>query len=244
MASILYLPGFGDSFLNHNDFFERLCNEGYEIISFDYPGSGASYGPLPKLQFFNKGTNRDLTTIAKFVWNTLATRQDKRISLSWCIGSLIAIQLAHENWLSGAIHIAPSYQSKISTIVIFHRERHLSSASVPESDHLVPIRPQNPLQNIAFALNIKISARKIQKLIIPKTVKGVVFYTGIDDRFMFGGAHLRNRIQETAPHFTVLDYAHAKHEVHNEREEIKSQATREIFKWLKNNFGSSPYANQ
>lgn len=230
--SILYLPGFGDSFLNHIPFFDILAREGYEIVGFDYPGSGSARGSLSKMRIIGN-KEHELRTIAKFVWEILGTNKEKKIALSWCIGSLVALQLAYEKWLTHNIMLAPSYKSRVGTAFLFDREKHLSSINNKNDDtHIIPIRPRNPLQVLPFSLNIKISARKIEKLKIPQTVKGLVFATADKDEFIHGGEYLKRRVQETAPHFEIVDFSDSKHEIHNESVEIRDRALQKIIHWL------------
>lgn len=227
----MYLPGFGDSFLNHIPFFDILAREGYEIIGFDYPGSGSARGSLSKMRIIGN-KEYELRTITKLIWETLATNKEKKVALSWCIGSLVAIQLAHEGWLTHSIMLAPSYKSRMGTIFLLDREKHLSSVNKNEDNHIMPIRPRNPLQVLPFSFNIKISARKIERLKIPQMVKGLVFATADKDKFIHGGEYLRKRVRETAPHFEMVDFSDSKHEIHNESIEIRNRALQKIIHWL------------
>lgn len=101
-----------------------------------------------------------------------------------------------------------------------------------DNTHIIPIRPRNPLQVLTFSLNIKISARKIEKLKMPQTVKGLVFATADKDKFIHGGEYLKRRVQETAPHFEIVDFSDSKHEIHNESIEIRNRALQKIIHWL------------
>lgn len=43
-GNILYYEGLGDSMLNHAPLFEKLSQNGYRVIAFDYMGQGGSSG--------------------------------------------------------------------------------------------------------------------------------------------------------------------------------------------------------
>lgn len=125
---IIYLEGLGDSILNHYPFFNKLRNNGFRVLLFDYLGQGGSEGNMSETRVTSKGDpfpkskKYEIGEQAKFVWNryakidnTISTNScknhPKRI-IGWSTGGLAAYRLANEGWADQVILIAPGIAPK------------------------------------------------------------------------------------------------------------------------------------
>lgn len=242
-GNVLYLPGFADSYQNHTPYLRTLAQEGYRIISFDYPGMGSSTTPVGAYRITTPDTPYQLSEVARVVWAHLANQQagadTNRVAISWCIGSLIALQLTHQHWLDANVFYAPSYKSRPSTLFLRDRERWLSSAEPSETQHIRPIYPESPLKVLAFAKNIKQSASILRRQPLRKEQTGIAFVTGERDRFIVGGAYLKQVLAQQAPGFEQVDLPQARHEIHNETATIRDAVGKRTLLFLNTYFSAT-----
>ncbi|MEZ4743531.1 MAG: alpha/beta hydrolase [Bdellovibrionota bacterium] len=141
-GNIIYLEGLADSFLNHEEMFSMLNNEGYNIIAFDYMGQGGSRAAVTVRnnkttlvqismnntrvsdEFIVEGETykgrKEISVLANQVYDHISNLKqlkfDKnlpKIALGWSTGGLAAYKMAYNGEVERAILIAPGICVKV-----------------------------------------------------------------------------------------------------------------------------------
>jgi alpha-beta hydrolase superfamily lysophospholipase len=240
---ILYLQGLADSILNHRPLFKVLSENGYRVISFDYMGQGGSQGAMndtrllaPLFQGLEIGHQ------AKYIWNIysnlngvngLNCSQSKKMIIGWSTGGLAGYKLAYEKWADSVVLIAPgihpkyfvgeSAKSKKSMLttnqIITERTLTNNKFEGQINPHIDPIKPTSPLAVPLFAANLIQTSKVSHFWKIPQQINGLVFLSGKNDSYV-DLAPTQQTLSKMAPHFSVISYSTALHEIDNEIPEI------------------------
>lgn len=229
-GNVLYLEGLGDSMLNHAPLFDRLSDEGYRVVAFDYAGQGGSEGTMNDTRILNFNPLSSALTIAgiaDLVWSRFArdpAEFPRKAVIGWSTGGLAAYGMAADARADAVVLIAPGLvPRKIVGKAGFITLDTLTSAVYGKSDynpHLDPIQPKTPLLVPLFAANILASSEVLRLRKVPAKVPGLVFFGG-DDRYVLTHDGLLTTgsletVRRRAPHFAIQEYPKARHEVHNE----------------------------
>jgi alpha-beta hydrolase superfamily lysophospholipase len=191
----------------------------------------------------------DIGEQAKRVWQMRSHWEDpihhhtcvdsKKMIIGWSTGGLVAYKLAQERWASAVVLIAPgivpnlcvgeagnsSVPRCVEKNLTLDRTITLSTLTHvpldPAGDpHVDPITPATPMDAKAFIINLITTAYfKAQLWMISPHQRGLVFLSGPNDTYVDSVA--TNRVLHAkAPHFTVITYPDALHEMDNEVPEI------------------------
>lgn len=233
---VMYLEGLADSVANQQPLFHHLSENGYRVVFFDYMGQGGSEGSMNDSRVLDPiNDSLQLSTQAQFVWNKYspACGASKKIVMGWSTGGLVSYKLAFDNWADAVILIAPGIHAKkfigeaaaapsaLVTLKPVISERTLTRNTFSKSvnPHVDPIKPDSPAKVPLFAANLLASSLISQKWQISSQVKGLVFLSGVEDTYVDRDATVAT-LKKNAPHFKVVSYDGALHEIQNEVPEV------------------------
>lgn len=239
-GNILFLEGLGDSIANHDPLFSQLSDQGFRVVGFDYPGQGGSSDSMNWTRIVDFTFPRlEIASMAKEVWEKYSRAEDsgkkRQIVLGWSTGGLAAYYMAAAQWADAVILISPGIVVRPIVgdggTITFPT---LTSAVYSENEkdpHVDPIRPSSPLSAPLFAANL-FSASTVSSIweISPK-IPGIVFFAG-EDSYIFP-ERSKGIIRFNAPHFKVVAYPKAHHEIDNEKAEIRESFIAEVIEFLK-----------
>ncbi|CAN5684389.1 hypothetical protein BH10BDE1_BH10BDE1_00520 [soil metagenome] len=245
-ACVLYLEGLADSIANHETLFTALSDNGYRVVTFDYMGQGGSKGSMNHTRV--KSTlfpGLDIQEQAKFVWSHYGCEPSRKFVIGWSTGGLASYRLAAEGWAEAIVAIAPGIHPNMfvgegtahpSKMILFQQvitERTLTRNEFhgQNNPHVDPIKPVSPMRVPLFAKNLLLTALTSHRWKIPSTVKGFVFLSGFEDTYV-DRASTENTLAANAPHFSVMAYAGALHEIDNELPAIANDLIAKTIKFL------------
>jgi alpha-beta hydrolase superfamily lysophospholipase len=236
-GNIVYLQGLADSMRNHLPLFNALTDQGYRVIAFDYFGQGGTPGSM------NEVTVESITDLGAFVYRTFARDIDTApvILLGWSTGGLAAYRGAkygfNGKWPDAVVLITPgvvlpwvigdTFRITLETLT-------KRPAGVYENTcdpHIDPISPQSPLQVPVFAKHLVLTAQSSHKWKINRIVKGLALISGPDDSYI-KAQQTRQVIEMNAPHFEIVGYPRALHEIDNEIDPKPETVQRDILQFL------------
>lgn len=199
-----------------------------------------SFGdPFPKSAAYEIGNQ------ARWVWNKFSEVSDPifnrncasspKLVIGWSTGGLAAYKLAHEKWANAIVLIAPGIVPNVcvgeagklslpkcmvknlsTDHVISLRSLTSSTYEGAHDPHLDPIKPSNFLEIKEFAINL-VSTAFLQARLwkIDPGVKGLVFLSGKEDTYV-DRESTREILKKKSPHFSVVSFDGALHEIDNE----------------------------
>ena len=231
-GNVIYLEGLGDSMMNHQTMFKALSDEGYRVISFDYMGQGGSSGAMNNtaIEAFPSFRRLEIRALARYIWSRYARRdsafspeQNRRLVIGWSTGGLAAFQMAKDKWANAVVLIAPGLHPQLvpgDAFSITLDSLACRTYAEGQDPHIDRVRPSNALKVPLFALNLLETSLKARYLwdIDPK-VKGLVFLGGQDEYVNTGSTP--ETIRARAPHFKMLHYAKACHEIQSSHDPIR-----------------------
>lgn len=240
-GNILFLEGLGDSMLNHAPLFSALSQAGWRVIAFDYMGQGGSGGTMNHTRVVDPlFPTLQISEIADIAWNDFkrsgSPAGDRRIVLGWSTGGLAAYDMARRGAADAVVLIAPGLAPKaivgdklrITIPTLTHADYAPGGDPNP---HVDPIRPCSPAEVPLFAADLLASAKAAQGWTIPPAVEGLVLLSGPSDTYV-DADKTRLILSEKAPHFNVVSYPAALHEIDNEVPAIRAAMTAEILRFL------------
>lgn len=225
-GNVLYYQGLGDSMLNHDPLFEVLVNEGFRVIAFDYMGQGGSSGTM------NHTTIKNINELGDQVIAKFKRGSGKYHLIGWSTGGLAAYRKAYfdqgkeiKSMALIAPGIAPNFlvgeglfNWPIDEITL--RTLTTNRFIGVNDPHEDPIHPKSPLYVPMFATNIqKVSLIARRKWTMPQSVAATVFLSGKNDTYV-NAKKTKTTLKYKAPHFKIVQYPQALHEIDNEKEEI------------------------
>ena len=118
IANVLFLHGYGDSFVNHESLFQELNNGGLRVIGFDYPSHGDTDGKI--WDDLNHQSFTSLTHLAAEVFRSSRDNTERPLFIAgWSTGGLHAVRIAQVLQfraqfpnLAGLILLAPGVSVK------------------------------------------------------------------------------------------------------------------------------------
>jgi len=243
-GNILYYQGLGDSMLNHDPLFETLTKNGYRVIAFDYMGQGGSSGSM------NDTTIQNINNIGDQIIKLLAKKNgpagDKYHIIGWSTGGLAAQEKAYLDGgkkILSVVLIAPGiapnfivgeglFNWPIDEISL--RTLTTNTFIGVNNPHHDPIYPTSPINVPKFAWNLQATAIKARMTWnIAKNIGGLVLLSGRKDTYV-DAIKTRDTIEKRAPHYTIMSYPGALHEIDNEVEKIAVKARLDILNFLNN----------
>lgn len=240
---VLYLQGLGDSILNHGPFFRQISDAGYRVILFDYMGQGGSEGTMNHTRIYDPiYKNLEISSLAKVVWDRYAVVKNngrdcsvgKKIVMGWSTGGLASYRMARNRQADAVVLLAPGINPRTfvgeaaarpellasaSDAVITERTLTRQDYSRRSNPHVDPIKPASPTHVPLFAANLLLTSKLAQHWDIPRDVQGLVFLSGDEDTYVDRTASIRT-LRKNAPHFAVVSYDGALHELDNETDEV------------------------
>lgn len=259
-ACVMYLPGLGDSIMNHQPLFQHLSNNGYRVITFDYMGQGGSEGEMNSTRLAslippNYPKALEIGEQARFIWNYYSQdninqpqtcKNSKKIVMGWSTGGLATFKLANDKWAEQVILIAPGIFPKTfvgesaqnSSIFLSSQdvitERTLTtqdySRNIP-NPHKDPIKPTSPIRVPLFAADLIFTSKLSHTWKISDSIPGLVFLSGDNDTYV-DRIPTQELINKNNPHFEVITYEKALHEIDNETKEITNDMYSRIIYFL------------
>ena len=244
----MYLEGLGDSILNHRPLFTALSEGGFRVITFDYMGQGGSTGSMNHTRIYDPVFSElEIGTLARTVWEKFGHQQTlngnncerhKKMVLGWSTGGLATYRLALEGWADSVVLIAPGIHPKEfvgeaaeNRLLLVKGEQVITERTLTrnkfvnqQNPHIDPINPVTPVYVAAFAANLLATSKLSQTWKIPTATKGLVFLSGDEDTYVDRAA-TKNTLARNAPHFAVVEYAGALHEIDNELPEVANDMT-------------------
>jgi alpha-beta hydrolase superfamily lysophospholipase len=243
-GNVIYYEGLGDSMLNHLPLFNLVAKAGYRVIAFDYMGQGGSSGSMNDTRILG------ITEIGSQIWlkhaRDLALFPKKTI-IGWSTGGLAAYAEAalrpeqisnlvliapglapnmfvgENNWLRGVIN-----RITLSTLT---SARYENGTANP---HIDPISPPSPLDVWSFALDLIATAYEMRRVPLVPNVNGFVLLSGPNDTYV-DAERTRFVLERRAPHFKIIEYPRALHEIDNEAEPTGSTARHDILDFILRN---------
>jgi alpha-beta hydrolase superfamily lysophospholipase len=247
---ILYLQGLADSMLNHDPYFSELSRAGYRVIAFDYMGQGGSGGTMNHSRILDVVTpSLQISATAERVWakHKSACPNEKPIVLGWSTGGLAGYEMALRSWAQAVILLAPGLYPKkmvgeaatspslmaLGRPVITLRTLTRNRFESQRDPHVDPVKPNSPAKVPLFATNLLAMAAKLRQpsRLVPASVPGLVFLSGVEDTYVDRRRTIE-RLRITAPHFKVVAFDGALHELDNELEPVASEVRRATVEFL------------
>lgn len=173
---------------------------------------------------------------AEFIWNHNAAKcaNSKRFVIGWSTGGLAAYQMAFAKQADAVVLIAPGIHPKVLVGELSRDLTQVFGSVISErtltrnrfvgqlNPHLDPPVPSSPVQVPVFASKLLfLAAPAAQDYKIPKSVKGLVFLSGVEDSYVDRDATI-STLKSNASHFTWVSYDGALHELDNELPEVTS----------------------
>ena len=253
---VMYLEGLGDSMMNHVPYFTALSQAGYRVIAFDYMGQGGSEGSMNNTRIVDKVVpSLQISRIAESIWEKYATMTDqvsgqncaisKKIVIGWSTGALAAYDMAHRNWADAVVLLTPGVfpkkmigEAALNPMLMLTGKPVISERTLTRNDfegttnpHYDRINPATPVKVPFFSSNYLITAKLSRSWAVSPTVKGLVFASGVEDTYVDSVASTQ-KIQENTPHFKVVSFPGALHELDNELPEVALQVQKETVEFL------------
>ena len=240
---VLYLQGLADSIMNHQKLFSALSQNGYRVISFDYMGQGGSEGSMNHSRVHDVlFPALEIGVQAKMIWTQFAEAESvrgnncsasKKMVIGWSTGGLATYKLAHDEWADSVVLIAPGIhpnkfvgeaaRSPALMIglkqVITERTLTRNKFDGQPNPHVDPIKPVSPALVPLFAGNLLATSIESRIWNISDDVNGIVFLSGAEDTYVDRDA-TKATLAKRAPHFSIVQYNGALHEIDNEIPEI------------------------
>lgn len=168
----------------------------------------------------------------------------KKIVMGWSTGGLAAYRMAHERRADAVVLISPGMlpkffvgdsqhrPSKLLTLqrVITPRSFTRNTFAGTPNPHVDPIKPGSPLYALPFSLNLLSVASESEQWDISLMIPGLVLLAG-DDQYVKSGSTV-NLLRDRAPHFEIVSYPDARHELDNELPEVAEDVRGQIVRFL------------
>lgn len=171
----------------------------------------------------------------KFVKNNIGQdcSESPRLIIGWSTGGLAGYRMANEKRADAVILIAPGIHPKwmvgesanswnkmvFLKQVITERTLTRNRFEGEVNPHLEPIKPKSPANVPRFAGNLIGIATHSTSWKIQPSIQGMVFLSGMEDTYVDREATL-STLGKNAPHFEVVSYDGALHELDNETPEV------------------------
>ncbi|WP_413613108.1 serine aminopeptidase domain-containing protein [Bdellovibrio sp. HCB-110] len=261
---VLYLEGLADSVANHSALFNKLSLAGYRVVFFDYMGQGGSKGSMNNTRILSPvSPSLQISAQAKFVWQRYSDRRDevfgrdcsqsKKMVMGWSTGGLATYGLANEEWAEAVVLIAPGIHPKkfvgeaaTSPKLMFTLDQVISERTLTRNKfekshnpHIDPIKPVSPAVVPLFATNLLLSSEFSQGWEISKKIPGLVFLSGLEDTYVDRAA-TQKTLKKKAPHFQVVAYTGALHEIDNEIPEVANDMYEKTVQFFDSVFATRP----
>ncbi len=250
---VIYLQGLADSIANHENLFSALSKNGFRVLAFDYMGQGGSSGSMNHTRVKDKiFPSLEIGRQAKLLWtqhsqntvNGFSCLQSRRMVIGWSTGGLAAYDLAQDKWADSVVLIAPGIHPNklvgeaaaspalLVTLKPVISERTLTRANYSNqmNPHVDPIKPDSPAKVPLFAANLLATSLKSRFWSIDQNIKGLVF-VGTGDSYIDYAA-TKKTLAKRAPHFSVVQYEGALHELHNEIPQVSEDVIQKILNFF------------
>lgn len=240
---VLYLEGLADSILNHRPLFKALSQNGYRVIAFDYMGQGGSQGTMNHTRIYEPlAPGLEIGNQAKYIWNQYAharginglnCSQSKKMLIGWSTGGLATYKLAFDGWADSVVLIAPGIHPKKfvgegakNPSLMFTLQQVITEKTLTRNKfegqvnpHIDPIKPVSPSVVPLFAANLLLTSEWSHFWKIPLKVNGLVFLSSEEDTYV-DLEPTKLTLSNNAPHFSVVGYNGALHEIDNELPDV------------------------
>ncbi len=237
-GNVLYFEGLGDSMVNHEPLFKKMSAAGFRVISFDYMGQGGSSGKMDRTRL------EVIPFLGNAAWKKYArdvSEFPKKTIIGWSTGGLAAYLSAGKGNADRIILIAPGIAPHmlVGGGLLSWPPNEITMESLTsakygpgvDNPHVDPIRPNSPLKVAHFALDLFSAAKAARSMSIPPSVPGLVLLSGKNDTYV-DAKRTRAVLAVRAPHFKIVEYDGALHEIDNERTEIQNSAIDDIVEFL------------
>lgn len=253
---ILYLEGFGDSMLNHDPYFAALSNAGYRVVSFDYMGQGGSEGSMNNTRTVDRVIPAlTISRISELLWLRYEVYQDsqtgnscydsKKVVIGWSTGGLAAYEMANRHWADAVVLIAPGIYNKkfigesakdgkillSGKPVVTQRTLTRNTFEGQVNPHVDAPKPNTPIKTPFFTTNLLYSSGLARKWVIAPSVKGLLLASGDEDTYVKTKENIA-KIEKNAPHFKIVKFDGALHELDNEVPEVAERVRQETLDFL------------
>ena len=253
---VIYLQGLGDSILNHEPLFKKITDNGYRVLFFDYMGQGGSTGTMNHTRLSDPlYRNLEIGAQTEFIWKRYSAIPNKlsgqncsiakKTAIGWSTGGLASYKLAKEKKVDAVVLIAPGINPKTlvgeaatdpllmasNKALITERTLTRNKFDGFKNPHIDPINPESPTHVPLFASNLLLTSKLAQRWNIPSEVSGLVFLSGDEDTYVDRNATIKT-LARRAPHFSVISYEGALHELDNEIDSVASDLHQRVVSFL------------
>lgn len=219
----LFLPGFADTSVNHRELVEALVQEGFRVISVDYPSHGRSIANLQKY------TLRKLVGYIQLTVKVVrGSRHQNPIHLGgWSTGGLLATLIAKTNWfksdgprIRSLSLIAPAIFPRLPLIGDWGRvtlDTLTNNEWVKAHEPLAPIKPMGPYLYPFFAMSLLWNSIRTYLSAVPDGIPTLLIVAGKNDRYVSssrvlkwfnrGGQKQNTKVVQMIDEFHALDWA-------------------------------------
>jgi alpha-beta hydrolase superfamily lysophospholipase len=218
--------------------FNKLRQQGYRIVGFDYLGQGGSEGSL------NNSSVGDITQAAQMVWDYYAKTKDpvfhrscadsKKRVIGWSLGGLVGYYLAQLKWSDTSVLINPLLAPKdpagesegtrfpwFASSEVSHRTLTRNKFDRYTDPHLDPIKPKSYKDAWLFIQDMKIAAAGARNGRIDGTKQRILFlFSDLFDKYADNQESRRVIEANVKPFFRTQSFAEAFHELDNELPEV------------------------
>ncbi len=233
IGDVLFLHGYGDTFINHSALFSQLNSAGLRVVSFDYPSHGKTQGEI--WDDLNEHSFASLTEIASEILKSQIVIRPLFI-IGWSTGGLHAIRIAQvPSWrrlfptLKGLVLYAPGVAVKKC---VGDRFCQITNETLSHDRSLAnrDIHPKSPLYRLDFAAKIILSAWQSWQQAIPVDIPVLVFVGSHNDSYVKTDkikSWVRLQRNSFSSNIKAAQCSEARHELDNEPEEYGGQFVRD-----------------
>lgn len=216
--------------------------------------AGSPYPTSPSYEIGNQ---------ARWIWKKFSEQKDPlfqrncenqpKIVIGWSTGGLAAYKLAKEKWADAVVLIAPGISPNMcvgsagsQSLTLKCLLQNIESAPIittetlstetygpSENPHIDPIHPTRPFDAKFFSFNLLSTALfNTPNWIIDESIQGLTFLSGDNDSYV-NSTRTKEILSQRAPHFKIVTYQKALHEIDNETAQIRLDLQNQTLNFLK-----------
>lgn len=193
-------------------------------------------------RYLKKNKYYEIGNQAEHVWGKLSKiknkygqscEESKKLVVGWSTGGLAAYKMAKDKKADAVVLLAPGINIKLlvgeaasspSRMLFFKEvitERTLTRNKFKGmlNPHKDEVKPKSPAYIPQFSGNLFFTSKNAQRWKISKDIRGLVFLSGKEDTYVDRDATIKT-IRKKTPHFNIISYDGALHELDNELEEV------------------------
>ena len=205
-------------------------------------------------RYHKKAKYYEIGEQGEYIWGKLSKiknkfnqscENSKKLVIGWSTGGLATYKMAKDRKADAVVLLAPGINIKLmvgeaaeapSRMLFFKEvitERTLTRNKFKDSKnpHVDIIKPKSPAFIPQFSGNLFFTSKQAQHWKISKEIPGLVFLSGKEDTYVDREGTIKT-LKKKTPHFKVISYDGALHELDNEIEEVTDDLYPRVISFL------------